>query len=130
MNAELYPQFPILIVDDEENFLNSMKMTLKSNGITNIECCQDSQEVISRLKKKRYSLIFLDILMPHTQGDALLPQILEEQPGVKVIMLTAVKEIRIAVKCMHNGAVYYLAKPFEISALIEKVGEALDEVSS
>jgi DNA-binding NtrC family response regulator len=124
---KVFPGYPVLLVDDEEHFLNSMNITLKSEGITNVEKCQDSREVIPLLKKKRYSLILLDILMPHIRGNALLPQILEEQPGVKVIMLTAVNEVETAVQCMSAGAVDYLVKPVEKSELIEKVKNNLDE---
>jgi DNA-binding NtrC family response regulator len=65
--------------------------------------------------------------MPHIQGDALLPQILDEQPGIKVIMLTTVNEIETAVKCMADGTVDYLVKTVEVSELIEKVKTILVE---
>lgn len=114
---------PILLVDDEEHFLNAMYMTLTSEKFINVDRCNDSREVIPLLKKKWYSLILLDILMPHIRGDVLLSQILEEQPGVKVIMVTAIDDVKIAVKC--NGASDYLVKPVENFELIEKVKEIL-----
>lgn len=52
---------PILVVDDDKDFLKSMEFTLLSNGITNVECCQDSQKVLPLLEKKKYSLILLDL---------------------------------------------------------------------
>jgi FixJ family two-component response regulator len=127
---KVFPVYPVLLVDDEEPFLNSIYMTLKSEGITNVERCKDSQEVIPLLKEKRFSLILLDILMPHIRGDVLLPQILEEQPDVKVIMITAVNEIETAVECMSAGAVDYLVKPVEKSQLIEKVKKILHSLYS
>jgi len=119
---------PVLLVDDEEHFLNGIYMTLKSEGFNDVVRCKDSREVIPLLKKKRYSLILLDILMPHVRGDALLSKILEEQPGVKVIMVTAVNNVETAVDCMSEGAADYLLKPVEKSELIEKVKKALAEV--
>lgn len=124
---KVFSDYPILLVDDEEHFLHSMFMTLKSAGISNVEKCQDSRKVISLLKEKRFSLILLDILMPYLQGDELLPQILEEQPDVKVIMLTAVKEVETAVECLSIGAFDYLVKPIKSSELIEKVKNALEK---
>lgn len=126
----MFFNYPVLLVDDEEPFLNSLYMTLKSEGITDVERCKDSREVIPLLKKKRYSLVLLDILMPRTQGDALLPQILEEQPGVKVIMLTAVNEVDIAVKCMAEGAIDYLVKPVEKSELIQRIKKILNSLDT
>ncbi|MGD2091418.1 MAG: response regulator [Candidatus Aminicenantes bacterium] len=130
MNKPLYPELPILLVDDEESFLVSLRATLRVDGITNVECCQDSRDVIPLLAQKKFSLIILDILMPHTRGDALLPQILEEQPDVKVIMLTAVNEVETAVECMSVGAMDYLVKPVEKSELIEKVKKILHSIYS
>jgi len=126
-DGDFFPTSPILLVDDEENFLNSLYMTFRSEGISQVERCKDSREVIPMLKQKTYSLIFLDILMPYIRGDKLLPQILEEQPDVKVIMLTAVHEVEIAVKCVDSGAKDYLVKPVEKAALLEKVMNVLKE---
>ena len=47
MNKTLYPAYPVLVVDDEEDFLNSIQMTLKRKGITNVECCNKSMQVMS-----------------------------------------------------------------------------------
>lgn len=39
----VFPDYPVLLVDDEEHFLHSMYMTLKTAGISNVEKCQDSR---------------------------------------------------------------------------------------
>ena len=110
MNRKLSPKYPILIVDDEEHFLNSIKVKLNSEGVNNVECCKDSDKVMTRLKEKKYSLIYLDILMPGKPGDQLLTEILLKYPDTKIIMLTSVNEVETAVKCMKMGAFDYLVK--------------------
>ncbi|MCU0285720.1 MAG: response regulator [Acidobacteria bacterium] len=127
MTEEPYPEFPVLLVDDEEHFLNSMKITLKSNGISNIECCSDSRNVMPKLQEKKYSLILLDILMPgFINGDKLLPEISREYPDIPVIMLTGtVIEDEKRKKYLNEGAVDYLEKTMPTDQSINTVQAAL-----
>ena len=92
MNPKILPSNPILLVDDEEHFLLSAELTLSSNGIKNIETCKDSSQVMDLLEKKEYSLVVLDINMPHLSGFDLLPAIVKDHPGIPVIVITAVNE--------------------------------------
>lgn len=126
MEQELYPESPILIVDDEEDFHKSINFRLRSEGITNFECCQDSREVLPRLDQKKYSLILLDLFMPHISGEELLPKIFEKIQKIPVIVITAHKDIDKAVECMSQGAIDYLVKPFDTPRLLEKISKGLD----
>lgn len=130
---ELFPGRPALIVDDEENYLNSVEFELLSNEITNVECCADSRVVMSLLEKKKYSLILLDLIMPHISGEDLLPQIVEKYPETPVIVITAafpddpkIPVTRIASECMKNGAFDCLNKPIEIKDLTKTIHDALN----
>jgi len=111
MSRELNPKYPVLIVDDDEHFLNSMKITLNSQGVTNVECCNNPLDVMRKLAEKKYSLIYLDIVMTGKRGDDLLSEILLKYPDIRVIMLTGLDEVETAVKCMKMGASEYFLKP-------------------
>lgn len=125
MDEVLYPESPILIVDDEQNFLKSINFRLRSEDITNIECCQNSCEVLPRLKKKKYSLILLDLIMPLMRGEELLPKIIEKYPKIPVIVITADKDIEKAIDCIRKGAIDYLVKPVDTPRLLEKIRKGL-----
>lgn len=127
MDQESIFELSILLVDDEEHFLNSMYINLKSNGINNVERCKDSLEVLANLKRKKFNLILLDILMPGINGDELLPKIVEEYPDIKIIMLTAVNDIETANNCLKKGAVDYLEKPIPTDQLIKSVKNAINK---
>lgn len=101
---------PILIVDDNKNFLNSMEFFLHSKGLTNVDSCQDSREVMHLLEKKKYSLILLDLKMPHITGEELLPEIVERFPEIPVIILTGYKDTVKIVNCINYGAFDYVVK--------------------
>lgn len=125
MDQGLFPELPLLAVDDEKDFLKSLDFILKANEINNIECCQDSRKVIPRLKKKKFAVILLDLIMPNISGEELLPEIVERYPEIPVIIITAHADIETARDCMKKGAFNYLMKPFETKDLVRKIKDAL-----
>jgi DNA-binding NtrC family response regulator len=126
MNQGLFPGLPLLIVDDENDFLKSLRFVLKTNGITNVECCQDSREVMPLLKKKKFAAVLLDLIMPNISGEQLLLKIVEHYPEIPVIIVTAHADIGLAMDCMKKGALNYLMKPFETKDLLRKINDALN----
>ena len=120
-----YPEFPVLVVDDDKNFLNSIEYSLLSNGITNLERCEDSGEVMSRLKRKTYSVILLDMIMPGINGMELLPKITNEYPGSPVIVLTGYPDRINSFTCMNLGAHVVLIKTADTNKLIAMIKNAL-----
>jgi DNA-binding NtrC family response regulator len=126
MIQERFPEFPVLVVDDEENFLNSMDFYLRSNGITHVDRCRDSREVMPLLVKKKFSLILLDILMPHISGSELLTQIIVQHPEIPVIVIAGINDAARAVECKKLGAFNYLTKPIDTKELIRSIRDALD----
>lgn len=127
MDRELYPEFPVLMVDDEKNFLNSAYFELRAHGISNVECCQNSSEVMLLLKQKNYSVILLDLLMPAIGGEELLSEITDKYPEIPVIIVSALPETETidATYYMKKGAFDYLTKPIETKDLISTIQDAL-----
>jgi DNA-binding NtrC family response regulator len=124
MNSK-YPVNPILLVDDEDQFLQSGSFALRTSGISNVEICNDSRNVLNLLREKNFSVIILDLMMPYLNGDDLLPEIAQEFPGIPIIMHTAVNELTKAVDCMKKGAFDYLTKPVDKARLITCVNKAI-----
>jgi len=132
VKSNLAPAHPVLFVDDEENYLLSLELTMSSNGITNIVTCNDSRRVMPLMAERQFSLVVLDINMPHLSGVELLPQIVEAHPGTHVIIVSAVDDVESAVLCMKKGAFDYVVKPADDTRLIAAIrrGLELDEVRS
>jgi len=126
MKAGYYPEFPVLLVDDEEQVLSSASKVLKSTGINNLLLCHDSREVMPLLAETEVEAILLDISMPHLTGDVLLEQIREAFPQIPVIIVTASDDIDIAVRCMKTGAFDYMVKAVEPSRLIGGLRRAIE----
>jgi len=125
LKQALYPPYPVLLVDDEEQFLTSADFILKGGGITHVIPCSDSRKVMPMLQEQVFSVIALDITMPHISGYDLLPQIIKDFPDTPVIIITAANEVETAVQCMKEGALDYLVKPIESDSLINAVNRAI-----
>ena len=126
MKSAPYPDFSILIVDDEPAWLKSFSLTLKScAGINNIIICQDSREVIGLLGKGGIGLVLLDLTMPHLSGEALLQQIGETHPEVMTIIVSGMNQLETAVRCMKLGAFDYIVKTDEEDRLVSGVQRAI-----
>lgn len=125
MKEVRYPSLPVLLVDDEEQFLQSAHFTLSSAGINNVTKCQDSRNVMKLLSGQPFGVIVLDLSMPNCSGFELLPGITDEYPDIPVIIVTAVNELDTAVECMKSGAFDYLVKPVDDKRLISSVKRAI-----
>jgi DNA-binding NtrC family response regulator len=125
MKDSTYPEWPVLLVDDEEQFLRSASYTLISEGITNVETCQESRQVMARLAVKSYSVVVLDMMMPHLSGEELLRMIVREYPDIPVIIITAINEVEWVVKTIKAGAFDYVVKPVDDARLVTVVVRAL-----
>src|SRR5438046_1687888 len=66
-----------------------------------------------------------DIRMPGTSGVDLVPQAIEIEPELAILMLTAVNDATSAALCMQRGALDYLTKPIELADLGRAVQRAL-----
>lgn len=126
MAISKYPNNAVLLVDDEEQLLKGASFALRTSGIDHVETCSDSRLVLQLLEDKSYSVILLDLMMPHLNGDELLPKISEKMPHIPVIMHTAVNEVTTAVDCMKNGAFDYLTKPVDKARLVTTVQKAIE----
>ena len=120
------PMRPILIVDDEDGVLTSLKVTLRQAGLSRVIACRDSRHVPDLLADNEIELVLLDLYMPHLSGETLLESIAREHPGVPVIVITGASDVETAVRCMKIGAFDYLTKPVEAEPLIAAVNRAVE----
>lgn len=117
-----YPEFGVLLVDDEPSYLRSLSILLeRKGGINNIFRCDDSREVMSLLDSETIGLILLDLTMPHISGLELLGQIAQHHPEIAVIIVSGLNQVDSAVSCLKQGAFDYFVKTTEEDRLIEGI---------
>ena len=121
MSGQLYPDFPIAIVDDEDYVLASVAGILKSEGITNLIPIGDPAALLDLMAERSIGVVLLDLVMPGLGGRELLPRLRQDYPQASVAVITGNKELDIAVECMRLGATDYLTKPVEAARLTTTV---------
>jgi DNA-binding NtrC family response regulator len=84
---------------------------------------------IRQVQEEKPQVVLLDVLMPKTDGIEILRQIKRIHPTCEVIMLTGVNSQQLAAKAMDFGAFDFIAKPFDIVELRQKVKNALEKIA-
>ena len=126
MSPTPYPSFSVLLVDDEPAWLHSLALTLeRSAGITNLQTCADSREVMALLDRCKVGVVLLDLTMPHLSGEQLLAQIAERHPETTVIVISGLNQVETAVQCIKLGAFDYFVKTVEEDRLIGGILRAI-----
>ena len=125
MGRDLFPELPVLLIDDDEAALNNYRILLRSERINHVHLCQDSREVLPLLKKNKFEFILLDLRMPNISGEDLLPKIKADFPGTPVIIITGVDDAETVVRCMKMGASDFLVKPVDRNRLTASVRNSI-----
>ena len=115
----------ILLIDDEESIIASIKSFLLRRGHT-IYTASNGQEGIDIIKINVIDLVLTDYRMPIKNGLEVLKETKEINPNIDVVVITAFGNVEDAIGIMKNGAYDYLTKPIdldELENLINRVGE-------
>lgn len=113
----------ILIVDDEENICELVRLYIEKEGFDAI-IANDGQEAVAKFNKEKPDLILLDIMLPIKDGWQVCREI-RAQSKVPIIMLTAKGETFDKVLGLELGADDYVVKPFESKELIARIRAVL-----
>ncbi len=116
----------ILIVDDEQAFLNSVSRVLRLQGYTDVVTVENPTKVQDLLGQQSFDVAFLDITMPQLDGLDLLEVIKEQSPQTECIMITANESIPSVIRAIKLGAYDYLLKPIKPDQLIHSLERALE----
>ena len=113
----------ILIVDDEENICELVRLYIEKEGFDAI-IANDGQEAVAKFNKEKPDLFLLDIMLPIKDGWQVCREI-RAQSKVPIIMLTAKGETFDKVLGLELGADDYVVKPFEPKELIARIRAVL-----
>jgi two-component system, NtrC family, response regulator AtoC len=116
----------LLVVDDETGVRQSLQLVFNKTYNV-IEACS-ADEAIQKTCSEKPDVILLDIMMPGTDGLAVLKQIKSVHPECQVIMLTGLNTARTAFVAKGTGAFDYVTKPFDVEELRMRVEHALEKI--
>ncbi|NMC56815.1 MAG: response regulator transcription factor [Eubacteriaceae bacterium] len=109
----------ILVVDDEINICELLKMELEFEGYE-VLTCTDGAEAIKMFDENNVDLVLLDIMLPSINGFDVCRQI-SQKSDVPVLMLTAKTDIIDKVLGLELGADDYITKPFDMRELLARI---------
>ena len=114
----------IVVIDDDNNILEVLKMRFESVGYT-VLTADSGKRGIDLLTESSADLVILDVKMPDLGGQEVLRRIKQLHADIPVIMLTAYGTIPDAVQAVRSGADDYLTKPYNGRELVDKVANLL-----
>ncbi len=121
----------ILVIDDEENVLLSVKKLIKSRHPEyQIEMVEDPFLGLERIEKESFHLVITDLMMPGMDGLELIKKIRQTAPELKIIMMTGYATMKTALLAMREGAQKYISKPFTRDELLTAVNTILQQDSN
>ena len=115
----------ILVVDDNPNLLELIKMRLESADYK-VSATADEERALRAQTEQVFDLCIIDLMLANGDGLTLMEKIRAIRPDVPAIILTAHGSIESAVEAMRRGAYSYLTKPFEAGDLLLQIERALE----
>ncbi len=117
----------ILLADDEANIRRVLGALLEKNGFE-VHAEPDGEAALGRVRTSpsgTFDAVISDIRMPRLDGMGLLRALLQEDPQLPVVLLTAHGSVDSAVEAVKAGAFDYLEKPFDIEQVKQVLGRAV-----
>lgn len=113
----------LLIVDDEEQFLASIRKSLELRDF-NVITVNRGEKAIEAAKNNPIDIALVDLKMPGISGEETLKLLKQQHKWMEVVILTGHGDVESAVQCTKIGAHSYLQKPCELSRLLETLRDA------
>ncbi len=116
----------ILVVDDNQDVLNSLSLLLNEYGCEVIKCDNPKKALEEfQKRKKEIILVISDIKMPEISGVELLNKIHAIDLNIPVILMTAYPQIETAIDAIKGGVYDFIIKPFVFKQIINSVEKAI-----
>ena len=119
--------FNVLVVDDEEDFIETMVNRLKKRRIDTTGVLS-GEEALELMKKKQFDVVILDIKMPGgMDGIETLREMKKIQPLAEILLLTGHASVETSIEGMKLGAFDYILKPITLEDLLQKLAQAFEK---
>jgi two-component system response regulator GlrR len=120
------PTPKILVVDDDKNLLELLKIRLESENYEAVAVWKE-EDAVKEMKNQVFDLSIIDLQLLNIDGISLMEKLHLINPEMPVIILTAYGSIESAVEATKRGAYNYLTKPFDPRELLFQIESALEK---
>src|ERR1051325_11596675 len=118
-------QYNILVIDDEEQMLDSLRLNLQQAGYA-VTTAASGEEGLKLFEAGDFDLVLCDLQLPDKPGLEVLRNLKERNPATEVIIISAYGSIENAVEATKEGAFHFVEKPFEFDELQLLIERALE----
>ena len=115
----------VAIIDDDEAMQDCLGDLMEAAGLV-AHCFASAEEFLASDLRAQAGCLIVDIRMPKMSGLQLQTRLKEEECNIPIIFITAHGDARMRIRAMREGAVEFLAKPFDHHLLLKRVRAALD----
>ncbi|WP_165078804.1 MULTISPECIES: sigma-54 dependent transcriptional regulator [unclassified Desulfovibrio] len=115
----------ILVVDDDDAHRSMLRTMLRSWGFT-VEEATDGDEAVDLVRERAFDAVLSDVRMARMDGIHALKAMLEYNPALPVVLMTAYSSVETAVDALRIGAYDYLVKPLDFDLLRETLEQAIE----
>src|SRR6185295_17896502 len=119
-------KFSILLVEDEENLQEALKLNLELEGYE-VTSSYDGAHALQTVKKEHFDLIILDVMLPEIDGITVCETIRLQNLTIPILILSAKNSSADRVLGLKKGADDYLTKPFNLEELLLRVHKLIDK---
>lgn len=115
----------IMIVDDSVIIRQRLREVFRSKGFDVVAEVDNGEKAIMKFMEHRPNVVTMDISLPGISGIETVKKLIDIDPDVKIIMITAMGERTTVMQAIKLGAVNFIVKPFQEDKVIEVIYEVL-----
>lgn len=121
----------LLLVDDEQPILTLTRATLEASGYQVLTACGGEQGLATyRANRRDVRLVVLDMMMPGTDGPAVMAELRRESPALPIIAASGLKPVGRTAEAVAASATAFLSKPFSDDELLHTVARLLQATAA
>ncbi len=117
-------KFSILLVEDEENLQEALKLNLELEGYV-VTGVYDGAEALKTVQQEYFDLLILDVMLPEIDGITVCETIRLQNPDIPILILSAKNSSADRILGLKKGADDYLTKPFNLEELLLRVSKLI-----
>lgn len=119
-------QRSVLVLEDDEQLLSDLRYFFEDEG-WHVECAGTAAEAKDKLSENVFDLVLADYGLPDANGLSVFEDIVDRSPLTKVMLMTGLRDMKVARLALQKGVVDLLPKPFGLPELQESIERSMEE---
>lgn len=119
--------YRLMIVDDSNIIRNRIQRLYNSDTFSLVATATNGDDAVEKFKLYKPEVITMDLTMPQMDGLECIEKLVELDPGVRILVVSALSDKATGIKALELGASGFLCKPFSEEELVEALDELVSE---